>query len=72
MQGGAMTEREASPIAPIDVAVPEIFAEDCWQEPFRTLRAKAPIQFVPDSKFGPYWSVASLRAARAKSRALTR
>jgi len=54
-------ERTASPIPPIDVARPELFAEDRWQEPFRELRAKAPIQYVPESKFGPYWSVTTYK-----------
>ena len=47
-------DRTISPIEPIDVARPELFAEDRWQEPFRKLRAEAPIQYVPESKFGPY------------------
>jgi cytochrome P450 len=48
-------------IAPIDVAQPELFAEDRWQEPFRTLREQAPVQFVPDSRLGPYWSVTTYK-----------
>lgn len=48
-------ERTAPSIRLVDVARPELFAEDRWQEPFRELRAKIPIQYVPKSKFGPYW-----------------
>jgi cytochrome P450 len=48
-------------LVPIDVAVPELYAEDRWQGPFRRLRAEAPIQYVPDSKFGPYWSVTTYK-----------
>jgi cytochrome P450 len=48
-------------LAPIDVAVPELYAEDRWQDPFRRLRSEAPIQYVPDSKFGPYWSVTTYK-----------
>jgi cytochrome P450 len=55
----ATTANAAAPLVPFDVARPELFAEDRWQEPFRLLRAQAPIQFVPDSKFGPYWSISS-------------
>ncbi len=44
-------------LAPIDVSRAELYEGEGWQEPFRQLRAKAPIQFVPDSAFGPYWSV---------------
>jgi len=49
------------PLAPIDVARPELYAEDRWQEPFRQLRALAPVQYVPDSKFGPYWSISAYK-----------
>jgi len=54
-------DRTPSPIPPIDVARPELYAEDTWHELFRNLRAEAPIQYVPDSKFGPYWSVTTHR-----------
>ena len=52
----------AAPVAaldPIDVSRAELYAEDRWQEPFRQLRAQAPIQYVPESAFGPYWSVST-------------
>ncbi|WP_296677276.1 cytochrome P450 [Novosphingobium sp.] len=55
----AALDRNAPPLAPIDVSRPELYAQDRWQEPFRTLRAQAPIQYVPDSPFGPYWSVST-------------
>ena len=61
MASSATLDRTASPIAPIDVSLAEIYAEDRWQQPFRTLRAEAPIQFVPDSSFGPYWSVSTYK-----------
>lgn len=48
-------------LAPIDVAVPGLYAEYRWQGPFRRLRAEAPIQYVPGSKFGPYWSVTTYK-----------
>ena len=48
-------------IGPIDVSRKELYVEDTWQEPFRQLRRHAPIQFVPDSHFGPYWSVSTYK-----------
>ena len=48
-------------IAPIDVSRAELYSEDRWQEPFRQLRARAPIQHVPDSKFGAYWSISTYK-----------
>ena len=44
-------------LAPIDVSRAELYEGEGWQEPFRQLRARCPIQYVPDSAFGPYWSV---------------
>lgn len=46
-------------IDPIDVTRAELYTEDRWQEPFRQLRRHAPIQWVPESKYGAYWSVSS-------------
>jgi len=50
-----------SEIDPIDVSRKELYSEDRWQEPFRQLRKHAPIQFVPESEFGPYWSVSTYK-----------
>lgn len=61
MASSATLERTASPIAPIDVSLPELYSEDRWQEPFRKLRAEAPIQYVPESGFGPYWSLTTYK-----------
>ena len=44
-------------IAPIDVSDPELYRTDSWQEAFARLRAEDPVQFVPESPDGPYWSV---------------
>ena len=57
----ATLERTTSPIAPIDVSDPALYVDEGWIEPFRQLRAQAPIQYVPESKFGPYWSVSSYK-----------
>ena len=44
---------------PLDVSRAELYAEDTWREPFRQLRAEAPIYRCKDSKFGDYWSVST-------------
>jgi len=46
-----------SGIAPIDVSDPELYRTDTWQEPFARLRREEPVQYVPESSEGPYWSV---------------
>ena len=61
MASAATQDRAAAPLAPIDVSDAALYAEDRWQEPFRTLRKQAPIQFVPESSFGPYWSVSAYK-----------
>ena len=61
MATAATLDHAAAPLAPIDVSDAALYAEDRWQEPFRQLRAQAPIQFVPESDFGPYWSVSTYK-----------
>jgi cytochrome P450 len=46
---------------PFDVSRPELYAEHRWHEPFRRLRAEAPVHYTPDSAFGPYWSVSTYK-----------
>lgn len=48
-------------VDPRDVSRAELYAEDRWQEPFRELRANAPIHKCETSKFGPYWSVSTYK-----------
>ena len=46
---------------PLDVSRAELYVTDTWHEPFRKLRAEAPIYHCADSKFGPYWSVSTYK-----------
>jgi cytochrome P450 len=46
---------------PLDVSRPELYSEDTFAEVFRRHRAEAPIHFVKDSAFGPYWSVSTYK-----------
>jgi cytochrome P450 len=43
----------------LDVGRAEIYAQHQWEEPFRWLRANAPVHHCADSKFGPYWSIST-------------
>jgi cytochrome P450 len=45
----------------LDVSRAELYSQDRWQEPFRKLRANQPISYCAESKFGPYWSVATYK-----------
>jgi cytochrome P450 len=42
-----------------DVSRAELYRDGTWHEPFRELRAQAPIHYVPESDFGPYWSMSA-------------
>jgi cytochrome P450 len=56
------TQLQDDPIVdPYDVSRAELYVEDRWHEPFRKLRAEAPIHYVADSRFGPYWSVSTYK-----------
>ncbi len=46
---------------PRDVTRAELYSTDTWQEPFRELRANAPIYYCADSKFGAYWSISTYK-----------
>lgn len=52
---------EAIAIDPFDVSRPELYRDDVWQEPFRRLRAEAPVHRVEHSDFGAYWSVSGYK-----------
>lgn len=55
------TAFQADAIDPFDVSRPELYAEHRWHEPFRRLRAEAPVHYTPESAFGPYWSVSTYK-----------
>jgi len=47
------------PLEEIDVSRPEIYHHDTWQPWFARLRKEAPVHYLADSVFGPFWSVSS-------------
>ncbi|MFA5988414.1 MAG: cytochrome P450 [Sphingomonas sp.] len=47
---------------PFDVSRPELYRDDVWQAPFRTLRAQSPVHRVEHSDFGAYWSVSNYKS----------
>jgi cytochrome P450 len=55
-------ENEAAAGAdPLDVTRPYLYEKDVWHEPFRELRAKAPVYYCENSPFGSYWSVSTYK-----------
>lgn len=55
------TAAHSSKADPFDVSRPELYAENTFEPVFRQLRAEAPIHYVTDSAFGPYWSVSTYK-----------
>jgi cytochrome P450 len=52
---------EAPAVDPLDVSRAELYRDDLWQAPFKTLRAEAPVHYVEHSDYGPYWSVSNYK-----------
>jgi cytochrome P450 len=52
---------EASAVDPLDVSRAELYRDDLWQAPFKTLRVEAPVHYVEHSDYGPYWSVSNYK-----------
>ncbi len=46
---------------PWDVSRSDIYVEDRWQPIFAEMRAKAPINKVPESPYGAYWNVTTVK-----------
>lgn len=44
-------------ISPFDVSDNALYTEHRWHAPFEQLRAQMPVSYLPDSPYGPYWSV---------------
>nr|MBP6555840.1 cytochrome P450 [Novosphingobium sp.] len=47
---------------PRDVSRSDIYVEDRWQPIFAEMRANEPVNYVPESPYGPYWNVTSSKA----------
>jgi cytochrome P450 len=45
----------------LDVTRHDIWSDDSWLAPFRTLRAEHPIYRCEESDFGPYWSISTYK-----------
>ena len=46
---------------PFAVSRAELYRDDVWQAPFRTLRRETPVHYVPNSDYGPFWSVSTYK-----------
>ena len=44
-----------------DVSDPGLYQSDSWRPYFDRLRREAPVNYVPDSPYGPYWAVSKYK-----------
>jgi cytochrome P450 len=49
------------PLDKLDLSDPKLYFDDVWQPYFERHRREAPVNYIPDSPYGPYWSVAKYR-----------
>ncbi len=49
------------PLAQFDVSDPKLYQDDTWYPYFERLRREAPVHYVPDSLYGPYWAVSKYK-----------
>ncbi len=64
-----MATRAGTPPIGADVTNPELYATDSWRSVFERMRAEAPVNYCPESPFGPYWSItrhADIQAIEAR------
>ncbi|MEL7691884.1 cytochrome P450 [Citromicrobium bathyomarinum] len=45
-----------------DTSRSDIYFENTWEPIFREMRAAGPLHYIPDSPYGPYWSVVGHKA----------
>jgi cytochrome P450 len=57
----ATLAREVEAHDPFDVSRAELYRDDVWQPVFARMRAEAPIHYVADSEFGPYWALSTYK-----------
>jgi cytochrome P450 len=54
-----MATQLADPLATLDPARPDRFADGSVHAVFDRLRREAPVHYCPESRFGPYWSIST-------------
>jgi cytochrome P450 len=57
MHTGELPDPASTPIEALDPSDSRLYQRDAWEPVFERLRAEDPVHFLPDSPFGPYWSI---------------
>ncbi|WP_372747130.1 cytochrome P450 [Litorivivens sp.] len=45
------------PLEAIDLSDPALYSQNRWQDYFKRVRDEDPVHYLPESPFGPFWSV---------------
>lgn len=53
------------PLDQMDVSDPELYRSDAWRPYFERLRREAPLNYVADSPYGPYWAASGYHLIEA-------
>jgi len=53
------------PLDQMDVSDPELYRSDAWRPYFERLRREAPLNYVADSPYGPYWAASAYHLIEA-------
>ncbi|MBN9563219.1 MAG: cytochrome P450 [Alphaproteobacteria bacterium] len=49
------------PLDKLDVSHPKLYEDSTWPAYFARLRREAPVHYVPESPYGPYWAVSKYK-----------
>ena len=56
-QAVKLPDAYTTPLDQIDVSDPRLLEQDAWRPYFARLREEAPVHYLADSAFGPFWSI---------------
>ena len=57
IHSGPIQDAQNVPIDQLDVSDPRLLENDSWRPYFARLRREAPVHYLADSPFGPFWSI---------------
>lgn len=60
-----MIQKKEVPINESDVSSPELYKNDTWGSHFNKLRQDSPVDYCPNSPYGPYWSITRFKDIKA-------
>ncbi len=65
MNDAAVVDVGNIPLDQFDVSNPQLYGDDSWRPYFERLRREEPVHYLPESPYGPYWSVSTFDLIKA-------